>query len=173
MIITALFTSGSTPTTGLSPTIRIRRLDTDALVVTDDAMSEVGDGIYKYSFTEYSGTLDYAIRADGTVSLPAGERYQFSGNDNFVDDIWNEPLSFHTASIYPSGSTGSAHVTMGEALGFIRDIEGGRWKVDTATNEMVFFKEDNVTVVARFNLFNQFGAAATDNVFERVFSGST
>ncbi len=62
------------------PTIRIRRLDTGALVVTDSAMTEVGDGCFVFVFTE-SNLLEYSIRVDGDPTgvkqVTKGERYQF------------------------------------------------------------------------------------------------
>ena len=87
VIISAFFTNAGTPATGLSPTIRIRRLDTDALVVTDAAMVEVGDGFYDYDFTStFSDLLDYAIRADGTATLSGADRYKAGGldGDDFI-----------------------------------------------------------------------------------------
>lgn len=61
------------------PTIRIRRTDTQALVVTDDVMTEVGDGLFFYDFTN-DEDLDYSIRADGdpsaTGQVLTGSRYQ-------------------------------------------------------------------------------------------------
>lgn len=48
---------------------------------------------------------------------------------------------------------------------FIRDIEGGRWRI--VGTQMVFYKEDNVTEVARFNLFDTNGSESASNVFER------
>ena len=52
---------------------------------------------------------------------------------------------------------------------FLRDIEGGRWERTGTT--MKFYKSDNVTLVATFNLLKADGTAAgeTDDVFERVF----
>lgn len=74
--IVASFTSLGVPATGLAATIRVRRTDTGALVVTDAAMTEQGDGAYAFSFAPTDG-LDYSIRADGTATLPASERYAF------------------------------------------------------------------------------------------------
>jgi len=51
---------------------------------------------------------------------------------------------------------------------FIHSMEGGRWKIDTTTNQMIFYDEDNVTEIARFNLFDSNGVPASDDVFERV-----
>ena len=47
MYVTAYFTDGGTPATGLTPTIRIRDLSDNSLVITDASMTEVGDGHYK------------------------------------------------------------------------------------------------------------------------------
>ena len=49
---------------------------------------------------------------------------------------------------------------------FIKSIEGGRWKI--IDNQMVFYKDDNVTEVARFNLLDKDGKAAEENVMERM-----
>lgn len=80
--IVAKFTNAGVPLVapGNLPTIRIRRIDTGALVVTDLAMTELGDGAYRYAFTT-SGLLEYSVRADGDPTASgqttAAERYAF------------------------------------------------------------------------------------------------
>jgi hypothetical protein len=93
MKILAFFTNNNIPAIGLSPTIRIRDLVDNSLVVTDSAMLEVGDGHYQYDFTTYDIEQNYAIRCDGGVILADNERYSYAGNENYVDDIWNYPPS--------------------------------------------------------------------------------
>jgi hypothetical protein len=91
MEITAFFTNNSVPLVapGTLPTIRIRRIDTQALVVTDSNMTEIGDGLYSFDFAPDSA-LDYTTRADGDP-LAAGqvkkqERYVAgSFNANIAD----------------------------------------------------------------------------------------
>ena len=79
--VTAFFTNDGVPLTspGDLPTIRIRRIDTQALVVTDSNMTEIGDGNYSFTFADDS-TLEYTARADGdpTVSgqVTPAERYK-------------------------------------------------------------------------------------------------
>ena len=51
-------------------------------------------------------------------------------------------------------------------LVFLRDMTAGRWKI--VNKQMIFFREDNLTEVARFNLFDDTGTASEDSVFERV-----
>ena len=81
MYVVAFFTDEGTPKTGLTPTIRIRDLSTDSLVITDASMSESGDGFYKYNFTSYDSYKDYSIRCDGGSSLSDTDRYTFGVND--------------------------------------------------------------------------------------------
>lgn len=57
-------------------------------------------------------------------------------------------------------------------LDFLKDINGGRWVRDEA--QMIFYGEDNITEIARFNLFKFDGTPATEDdleVAERVRVG--
>jgi hypothetical protein len=74
MIITAYFSEDGSPKTGLSPTLDIIDLSDNSVVVNDGAMSEVGQGWYKYTFAGYNSTKDYAILCD-SVALTGSERY--------------------------------------------------------------------------------------------------
>ena len=82
VIVATFFSAADTPLTSPAntPTIRIRRTDTQALVVTDAAMTEQGDGNFSYDFTPVDG-LEYAVRADGDPTAVgqtvAGGRYVF------------------------------------------------------------------------------------------------
>lgn len=87
MKIVAFFSSSGVPVLGLSPTIRIRDLSDDSLVVTDASMSEVGDGHYQYNFSSYDKDIDYAIRCDGGNTLANSDRYTYGANENYVEDI--------------------------------------------------------------------------------------
>ena len=77
MLILAIFTELGAPKTGLTPLAYIYRLDTDALVVNGVAMSEVGNGQYKYSFTAWDSSIDYSVICD-SVTLIGSERYAYS-----------------------------------------------------------------------------------------------
>jgi len=46
------------------------------------------------------------------------------------------------------------------------DIQYGRWHI--INDQMIFYKEDNTTEVARFNLFDENGNPSMDAVFDRV-----
>jgi hypothetical protein len=97
LLITAFFSDQGAPKTGLSPTIRIRNAITTSLVVTDAAMTEIGDGWYKYDFAGYDPTIDYVIRSDGGALLANHERYSYGNNENYIDDIDSKLVSQHGA----------------------------------------------------------------------------
>lgn len=55
---------------------------------------------------------------------------------------------------------------MSGTLSQLYNISFGRWKI--VSNQMRFYKDDNVTEIARFNLFDDTGSPSMDAVFERV-----
>ncbi len=50
-------------------------------------------------------------------------------------------------------------------LAFIKNIDNGKWEV--VDNQMIFYKPDNATEIARFNLFDADGNPAIDNIYKR------
>lgn len=56
---------------------------------------------------------------------------------------------------------------------FVKAIEGGRWRINIATNQMIFYDVDNITEIARFNLFDSAGAPASEDVYERTRTVAT
>ena len=48
---------------------------------------------------------------------------------------------------------------------FIKAIEGGRWEIEN--KQMIFYEDDNLTEVCRFDLFNKQGQPAEEGVYER------
>lgn len=51
-------------------------------------------------------------------------------------------------------------------LELVRKVETGRWKI--VNNQMTFYDDDGVTALLVFNLRNEAGVPAMDDVFERV-----
>jgi len=92
--------------------------------------------------------------------LDAGTRTTFIESTNPWDAL--------TGSNETPGTMGERIKLIADDAAFIKYIEGGRWKIDTSLNQMIFYKDDNVTEVARFNLKDTTGAAASTDVFERV-----
>lgn len=75
--------------------------------------------------------------------------------------------------LWDTGDASTAYATeeyngTEESVEFIKDIEGGRWKIDQDTNQMIFYKSDNVTEIARFNLRDSSGNPNSESVFARI-----
>lgn len=139
--ILAEFTSGDTVT------IDIYRLSDDVKVVDGDSMLEISStGIFKYLFNiEVTEKTEFLLMVNNGAT-----------NKNGQIVIGGYPDTIETL-------LGSIQTD----LSFVKEIEGGRWKIDKITNQMVFYKDDNTTVVATFALYDDEGAAASSNVFER------
>ena len=139
--ILAEFTSGNTVT------IDIYRLSDDTKVVDGASMSEISStGIFKYLFNiEVTEKTEFLLMANNGAT---------SKNGQLVIGGYPDTIETLLGSIQTD-------------LSFVKEIEGGRWKIDKTTNQMVFYKEDNTTVVATFALYDDEGASASSNVFER------
>ena len=85
MWVTTYFQNNGVGATGLSPIIRIRKVE-DGSVVSSGTMTEVGEGIYTFDFAGYDIEEDYAILCDA-VTLPAGNRYKFLSSGEYGDVI--------------------------------------------------------------------------------------
>ena len=121
--IVAHFTNGNVPLVapGTVPTIRIRRIDTQALVVTDSAMTEIGDGNFSFTFSP-AVTLEYSIRADGDPAaagqVTAGERFVFgalsgTAEDQLVSIASGVDLVQYLGSIWIDTANGAAGTVVG------------------------------------------------------------
>jgi hypothetical protein len=55
-----------------------------------------------------------------------------------------------------------------ENVDYTRHIQAGRWLIHTGTYEMIFYREDNETEIARYSLKDRSGAPNFEEVFERV-----
>lgn len=138
-------------------------------------------------------TERYVILLQGTRIIPYDTSHELTITGTIITDAGTEGIAvFDRSTLSPTTivdinyvppqvevitvSTGSglspAQDTLLTQLGidvsFIKSIEGGRWIIDTALNQMVFYKDDNTTEVARFDLKNELGSAVSTGVFERL-----
>jgi hypothetical protein len=60
----------------------------------------------------------------------------------------------------------NAVMTVQEDIIFLRGITAGRWHI--IDNQMIFYGEDNVTEIARYNLLDDNGQPSMEAVFDRV-----
>jgi hypothetical protein len=110
--------------------------------------SIAGSGIYAAPITfsnNFSGSIVWDTN-DAAIEY-ATEQYNYQENNPNVDNT----LTMLTAV---SGS-----------IDLVRDMTEGKWKI--VSNKMQFYKADNTTLIAEFNLFDNTGAPSMDAVFER------
>jgi len=99
MYVLSFFTDSGIPKLGLEATIKIIEIPSGTILVNDSPMIELNSGFYYYNFLDYNSSKDYAILCDGSDVLSNSDRYSYSGNESFVQDITNgvfdELLSNH------------------------------------------------------------------------------
>lgn len=122
-----------------------------------------GSGIYAANVT-FPDNFHGAILWDSGDLSPAyaSEQCNVEENDPKVGLNYEllQQITGSIASINGTLSTTSTNIQ------FLVDMEGGRWRI-TAGNQMIFYKADNVTEVARFNLFDINGDPTADAAAER------
>lgn len=171
-IISSLFSSGGTPTTGLSPSIRIWEIATlgDTLLITDDPMSEVGDGFYKYEFAAYNPRKEYLFRTDGGGGLPASERFQKASNKNSAKEVWAADTATNNITDSFGEAINDMNLNVSTALSvldILLKFQANRTKVDINANTLTIYDDDGVTPIHIFDLFDETGASSSDCVYER------
>jgi len=134
------------------------------------------------------GSTDDGAYDSQIVYLRSGTGEDQSGVVESYDGTTKIAIMRHDWSVIPDNTTGYciipfhthepdehadavwAHadgVALLADMEFVKHIEGGRWLIDEAVNQMVFYEDDNITEVARFDLFDISGVAAYESVFER------
>ena len=139
--ILAEFTSGD------SVTIDIYRLSDDAKVVDSVVVLEVAStGIFKYLFNiVVTEKTEFLLIASNGVTTKNGQLIM-GGYPDTIESLLG---------------------ALGTDITFIKEIEGGRWKIDTATKQMIFYNEAGTVEVAKFQLYDEDHNPSYDNVIER------
>ena len=145
--------------TGLTATVNIYDLSDDSLVVTAGGLSEIGTtGIYKYDFSLYDNTKDYTWISDGGAGLEDDIRYIYGASESdYNKQMTDVQADLDNPDQYKADLTG-----LDTMITFLFNIEGGKWEM--TSNQLIMYKSDNITEVARFNLFNAAGNPAMDNI---------
>ena len=149
--------------------------DGDTVTITiynrTDSLKPV-DGAFCGTSIDSSGTFEYAytptvIKQTNYLWIMTNGSYDFRGS--FTVGGWPDAVKARTDLIpdipAEAGEYTAALGTITTALTFLHDIEGGRWRI--VDNQMIFYKSDNETEVARFNLFDADGNPAMENIFDR------
>jgi hypothetical protein len=183
-IITAHFTSAGVPQPGLTPSINITQLNllSELAVVSNDTLSEIGNGWYRYNFTSYDPSKSYVFTIDGGPLLTDCERYQYGGNESYAEDITttvlNEPILNHTVT----GSVADTitrikadtatlvinDTTMAALLNTMLKYQRNRTRIDAANAQMIIYDDDCETPLTIFDLRDLRGMPSVQEVCERI-----
>lgn len=113
-----------------------------------------------------------------TGSRVTGSVYQLSSGSGIYGANIEFPTGFNGSILWDTGTELSSSCGVEYAteqynveennphVDDIFNIEYGRWEIDGT--EMIFYKSDNVTEIARFDLFDSTGTPSSDSVFERL-----
>lgn len=130
-------------------------LDTAGAVVsarTTSGVYHIASGTYAANVTfpdRFNGQILWDCPATGSLaSAIAIEAQNVEANDPRVSDTWS----------MVNATTGS--------IQSLYDISYGRWRI--LNNQMLFYKADNTTLVATFDLKDSGGNPTMDAVFERL-----
>ncbi len=168
LIIAFFADSAGTPQTGLSPTIRIWNVaaGSHSLDITDDPLTEVGDGFYKYNFTGYNHTNKFAMRIDGGAIL-GSSRYAISVNSSFHEDIafsnWDETASDHVIV----GTVGQLQNQTSIDAETVLKFERNRTRIDKTAKTLTIFDDDGTTPIRVFDLIDSTGTPSIEEIAER------
>lgn len=168
-LITTFVTTSGVPATGLSVTIRIWLVEAglNTLVVTDAAMSEVGDGFYKYNFTTMDPLESYVYRSDSGVAQAITERYAIGASnlspEEISDTVWDEAIADHAAV----GSTGESLSTVQSIVEVLLKFEKNRTLIDPIAKTLTIYDDDEVTPIHIFTLRDSTGTPSIAEVCER------
>jgi hypothetical protein len=120
---------------------------------TTGSVYEITNGSGNYAaYVSYPNAFHGSIIWDtGTYfssTFYAAEEFNIEANNPNVDNTW------------------AAMQTITGSIQLLRDMTEGRWIIES--NKMRFYKADNTTLIAEFDLFDDLGAPSMDAVFERV-----
>lgn len=130
-----------------------------------------------YTIYASDGTISQVRTTTGVFELIAGQG-TYASEITFANDfngviVWDVTMPESGLVVYASedynGVTSAtvALESVAEDITFIKDIEGGMWKIDRAAKQMIFYKSDNDTEIARFNLFDMKGLPSVDLIYKR------
>ncbi len=152
---------------------------TNAAPVT---VTEVGYGVYKFT---YVAAEEVVFVLDGGASIPAADRYArgvMAPTDTHLDVAVSTRASQATMdSAATQAGLDAVNVNVAmldsrvqvqqQAIDTLYQYQGGRWKIHTTgpdANRIVYYADDGVTIVAKFDLKDISGNPTHKGAYERV-----
>lgn len=136
---------------------------------TTDGVTQVAPGIYSAAPHFPHDDPSYQILWDTGAAFP--KTYYASETVNNLKQFFELTASISAvnnavsmaADVLSDARDDLTQLKIDVAL--IKDFTTGRWKM--MNNQMIFYKEDNLTEIARYSLFDDRGNPSMESVFER------
>ena len=139
------------------PPITMTELGTTRIYVGDMAGAA---GRYIIVFTMDGVTLGYGdMDWDGVQEVATQVRAELATELAAIGGIPSAADNAEAVMTHASAAELISNTT------FAKDIEGGKWEIDGT--QMIFYKEDNTTEIARYNLFDINGNPSATDVYKR------
>ena len=113
--------------------------------------------------------------AEGVISgsrITSGVHEVGTSTGIYACQLYFSP-NFSGSILWDTGESSPAYASeqynpTAERVKFNMDIAGGKWTMDSSTNQMIFYAADNTTEVARFDLTDSDGSGSVSSVFTRT-----
>jgi hypothetical protein len=111
-----------------------------------------------------SGSIRYALYDTKGVEAVSSRNtgiYELGSNTGLYGVELNLSTQFSGSIVWSVNGNSSVFATEEVKIDqkMARYIHTGRWQIDENTNQMIFFQDDNVTEIARYNLLDRNVAA--------------
>lgn len=129
-----------------------------------------------YSQKGISGSIQYAVYntlGGESVALTNTGVYEVGVNTGIYGVELNLSTQFSGSILWKVENTNiyaSEEIKIDQKMA--RYIHTGRWEIEEADKQMVFYQDDNVTEIARFDLFDRQGNKSIDELFQRKLVGT-
>tara|TARA_R110000824_G_scaffold132423_1_gene294881 strand:- start:483 stop:944 length:462 start_codon:yes stop_codon:yes gene_type:complete len=150
MAVTLVKTVNFGTSKGSLTTVGYRVLNSLGVISGSRTTSGVGEIIAAAGI--YSASIYFESNFNGSVLWDTGGAAPAYASEEYNSQVDN----INTQVLLVSAS-----------VDFTRHMTSGKWKIDVDADQMIFYKEDNSTEIARYDLRNQNGDKDLRNVFIR------
>lgn len=125
-----------------------------------------------YSQRGISGSIQYAVYdtlGSESISLTNNNVYEVGSDTGIYGVELNLSTQFSGSILWKVENTNiyaSEEIKIDQKMA--RYIHTGRWIVDENNNQMIFYEDDNVTEIARYDLKDKNGNPTVESIFERT-----
>jgi len=125
-----------------------------------------------YSQRGISGSIQYAVYdtlGSESIALTNNNVYEVGSDTGIYGVELNLSTQFSGSILWKVENTNiyaSEEIKIDQKMA--RYIHTGRWIVDENNNQMIFYEDDNVTEIARYDLKDKNGNPTVESIFERT-----